>query len=622
VSARKLRAGSIDVEVSGLNHDSEDRSDLVRFSIHRIFGAHAGSRRDPVRGSNVREEFQRMRYATITEWTRSASAAATAAALVGSAAFGAAALGGPLEPAAAPKVSLANATRFLEQSSFGPTAASVAEVQSLGIPAYLAQQYATPATGYPGYVYYPPTPKVGCPTGSSPYCRRDNYSILPIQMQFFRNALNGPDQLRQRVAFALSQIFVVSGLDENQPYAMAAYQNLLLNDAFVNFRQLLSDVTLSPVMGDYLSMVNNNWTPGSNENDPNENYAREVMQLFSIGLVELNIDGTPELRNGQPVPTYAQAQVDGFADVFTGWTYAPKPGSNPRWPDPTYFLGSMLGIPAHHDADGGEPLLNGYILPVNNSQSLDLTDSIDNIFSHQNVGPFIAKQLIQQLVTSNPSPGYVKAVAEKFNNDGAGVRGNMQAVITEILTNAEARSATAAAGPTFGKLREPALMIAGFLRGIGGATQTDGLFPSADSALMQEPIFDSPTVFNYYQPSYPLPDSSLVGPPFGIFDATTSFARYDFVNQLLNAPIPPNQTIDFITPTGTSLDLTYWIAAAANPTILIADINTRFFHGAMSTALNGALTTLLNQVPATDPTGAAKSALYLALTSPEYQVEK
>ena len=564
-----------------------------------------------------------MRYATIIEWTRSASAGVTVAALVASAAFGAAAaFAGPSEAAAAPKAALADAPRFLEQSSFGPTAASVAEVQSLGIPAYLARQYATPATGYPGYVYYPPSPKVGCPSGSSTYCRRDNYSILPIQMQFFRNAVNGPDQLRQRVAFALSQIFVVSGLDENQPYAMAAYQNLLLKDAFVNFRQLLSDVTLSPVMGDYLSMVNNNWTPGSDENDPNENYAREVMQLFSIGLVELNIDGTPVLKNGQPVPTYGQAQVDGFADVFTGWTYAPKPGSNSKWPEPTYFLDSMLGIPAHHDADGREPLLNGYTLPVNNSQSRDLTDSINNIFNHPNVGPFIGKQLIQQLVTSNPSPAYVKAVAEKFNNDGTGVRGNMQAVITEILTNAEARSASDAAGPTFGKLREPALMIAALLRGIGGASQTDGLFPSGQSALMQEPIFDSPTVFNYYQPSYPLPDSSLVGPPFGIFDASTSFARYDLVNQLLNASVPPNQSIDFIKPTGTSLDLTYWIEAAANPTILIADINARFFHGAISTALKGALTTLLNQVPASDPTGAAKSALYLALTSPEYQVEK
>jgi uncharacterized protein (DUF1800 family) len=583
----------------------------------------ASPRRVDVRASIVPEVFQFMRHAHMNERKRFASATATAATLVASAALHAATtFAGVSEPAVAPKVSLANATRFLEQSSFGPTPASVAQVQSVGIQTYLAQQFATPATGYAGYVYFPPNPQAGCPTGSPPYCRRDNYTILPIQMQFFRNAVNGPDQLRQRVAFALSQIFVVSGLDEKQPYAMAAYQNLLLNDAFVNFSQLLTDVTLSPVMGDYLSMADNDWTPGSGENDPNENYAREVMQLFSIGLVKLNIDGTPVLKNGQVVPTYGQAQVDGFADVFTGWTYEPRPGANPKWPDATYFLGSMLGFPAHHDADGGEPLLNGYSLPVNDDQGTDLTESINNIFTHQNVGPFIGKQLIQQLVTSNPSPAYVKAVAQKFNNDGTGVRGNMQAVITEILTNAEARSATQAAGPTFGKLREPALMIAAFLRGIGGATQTDGYFPSAQSAIMQEQIFDSPTVFNYYQPTYPLPESNLVGPPFGIFDATTSFARYDFADQLINAPIPPDTTIDFIKPTGTSLDLTYWIAAAADATTLISDINSQFFHGAMSTALTGALNTLLSQVPATDPTGRAKSALYLALTSPEYQVEK
>ena len=531
----------------------------------------------------------------------------------------------------APLVSVADATRFLEQSSFGPTPATVGEVQSHGFQMFLQQQFATPATGYPGYVYYPANEAVGCPTGSPANCARDNYSMFPIGMQFFRNTLYGPDQLRQRVAFALSQIFVVSGLEEKQPYAMAAYQDLLLNDAFVNFKQLLTDVTLSPVMGDYLNMVKNNWNANSVENDPNENYAREVLQLFTIGLVELNPDGTPVLVNGKPVPTYGQSQIDGFADVFTGWTYPAMPGMTAVWTDPTYFLGVMPGFPTHHDAGGGETLLNNYVLPVTNSQTADLADSINNIFMHPNVGPFIGKQLIQMLVTSNPSNAYVKAVAEKFNDDGTGTRGNMQAVITEVLTNAEARSKSDAVAPTFGKLREPALMIASILRGIGGATQTDGEFPSVGtppgygggSTGMGEPIFDSPTVFNYYQPSYPLPgDPSLVGPPFGIFDATTSFSRYSFVNQLLYAPIPADPSITFITPTGTSVDLSSWVAAAASATGLIGAINTQFFHNAMSTALNNALTTLLNQVPATDPTGRAKAALYLALTSPEFQVEK
>ncbi len=523
-----------------------------------------------------------------------------------------------------PTITTADATRFLEQSSFGPTPAAVAQVQQLGFTAYLAQQFAIPATGYNGYVYMNPAPAKGCPNLTSPKtCYRDNYSLFPIGMQFFRNAVTGPDQLRQRVAWALSQILVVSGVDERQPYAMAAYQNLLLNDAFGNFQQLLSDITLSPVMGDYLGMVNNNWIPNSKENDPNENYAREILQLYSIGLVQLNIDGTPVLdASGQPVPTYGQNQIVGFAEVFTGWSYPALPGATPKFGEPDYLLGVMPGFPAHHDSVGGEPLLSGYSLPVNNNQTTDLTETIANIFNHPNVGPFIGKQLIQQLVTSNPSPAYVTAVAQAFNNDGNGVRGNLQAVITAILTNPEARSATGATGPTYGKLREPALMITNVLRGIGGATQTDGEFPSAASTSMSQEIFDSPTVFNYYQPSYPLPDSNLVGPPFGIYDAATAFARYEFANKLLSAPIPPDTSVTFITPTGTSLDLSAWNAAAATPATLLTLINNQFFHGTMSTALQNIVTGLVTQIPATDPAGRAKAALYVALTAPEFQVEQ
>jgi uncharacterized protein (DUF1800 family) len=520
-------------------------------------------------------------------------------------------------------ITTADAARFLEQSSFGPTPATVAQVQQLGFSAYLAQQFTTPATGYNGYVYMDSAPAKGCPTTTAPKnCYRDNYSMFPIGMQFFRNAVSGPDQLRQRVAWALSQILVVSGLDERQPYAMAAYQNLLLNDAFGNFQQLLTDITLSPVMGDYLGMVNNNWIPNSKENDPNENYAREILQLYSIGLVQLNIDGSPVLdAGGQPVPTYGQDQIVGFAAVFTGWSYPPLPGATPKFGEKEYLLGVMPGFPTHHDNVGGETLLNGYSLPVNDNQGIDLTESVANIFNHPNVGPFIGKQLIQQLVTSNPSPAYVTAVAQVFNNDGNGVRGNMQAVITAILTNPEARSASGATDPRYGKLREPALMITNVLRGIGGATQTDGEFPSAASTNMSEPIFDSPTVFNYYQPTYPLPDSNLVGPPFGIYDAATAFARYEFANQLLYAPIPPDPSVTFVTPTGTSLDLSAWTAAAATPATLIAMINNRFFHGAMSSALQNIVTGLVTQIPATDPAGRAKAALYVAVTSPEFQVE-
>ena len=528
-------------------------------------------------------------------------------------------------PAAA--VTAADAARFLEQSSFGPTPATVAKVQAMGIPGYLTQQFLTPATGYPGYTYQSPNRNLTCPTGSKT-CIRDNYTMFPIQMQFFRNALTGPDQLRQRVAFALSQIFVVSGLEVVQPYGMANFQNLLLQDAFGNFQQLLTDVTLSPVMGDYLNMVNNDWNTRLQDNDPNENYAREVMQLFSIGVNELNLDGTPKLSDPSDptsfIPTYGQEQIDSFSDVFTGWTFAPLPGKTAKFPDPTNYNGVMTGIQTHHDGEGGETLLEDYVLPPSSSMSTDLSLAINNIFMNPNVAPFISKQLIQQLVTSNPSTAYVKAVAEVFNNDGTGVRGNLQAVIQAILTNAEARSPVKAAAPGYGKLREPALMIVDFLRGVGGATQSDGQFLSAQSALMSEPLFDAPNVFNFYQPSYPLPlpGSTLVGPPFEIYDAATAFDRYQFVNKLIFAPIPPDPSVTFIVPTGTSLDLSAWVAAAAVPTTLIQDIDTQFFHGAMSSALINTLSNLIAQIPATDTTDIAKTALYVAITSPEFQVEQ
>jgi hypothetical protein len=527
--------------------------------------------------------------------------------------------------AAAGQVAQEDAIRFLEQSSFGPTPATIAQVQQIGIDAYLKQQYATPATGYRGYSYISPDSTVGCPAGSPPTCGRDNYSVFPIQMQFYRNALTGSDQLRQRVAFALSQIFVVSGAVVNQPYAMAAYQNLLLNDAFGNFKQLLTDVTLSPAMGAYLNVVNNDAS-----GDPNENYARELLQLFSIGLVELNLNGTPILTTWydptSTIPTYTQDVVEGFSHVFTGWTFAPLNGAPATWTDPANFSGVMTGLPdpnKHHDYAGGELLLGNLTMKPSTSQSSDLSLAIDNVFNNSNVAPFICKQLIQQLVTSNPSPAYVKAVAKVFEDDGTGTRGNMQAVITAILTHWEARSSNASTRPSFGKLREPALMIPHFLRGIGGATQSDGEYLASASRSMSEDIFNSPTVFNYYQPSYLIPGqrwTRLHGPPFEIFDASTVFVRFNFINLLLQGPIAPDTSVTFIKPTGTSLDLTSWTNAAADPATLIANINTQFFHAAMSQALINVLASTLASI--SDPATRARAALYLALTSPEYQVEQ
>ncbi|MDR3418530.1 MAG: DUF1800 domain-containing protein [Nevskia sp.] len=521
---------------------------------------------------------------------------------------------GPTQPA----VSQADATRFLEQSSFGPTPAAVTQVQQMGFAAYLAQQFATPATGYSGFSYLTSNQAVGCPTGSASTCARDNYSLFPLQMQFFRNALTGPDQLRQRVALALSQLMVVSGIEVNQPYGMADYQNLLLNDAFGNYRQLLYDVTLSPPMGRYLDIANNAKANPAKGTNPNENYGREVMQLFSIGLQQLNADGTPKLDgSGNPIPTYTQPTIEGFSSVFTGWVYPPRQGA-PVFPAPVNYDGQMVPVAAQHD-ENSKLLLNGTTLPAGQDPATDLNQALDNIFNHPNVGPFIGKQLIQQLVTSNPSPAYVSRVSAVFADNGQGVRGDLKAVVQAILLDPEARG-DANTDPNFGKLREPILLITAFLRGIGGATQSDGEYLRNVSAALSQNVFDAGSVFNFYPPNYPLHGTSLVGPPFGIYDPATALTRADFIVKLLTSKIAPDATVT--NATGTSLDLTAWQTAAADTGTLVTQINQLFFHGAMSGALQASLTQTVNAIPAADTADRAGAALYLALASPEFQVER
>lgn len=298
------------------------------------------------------------------------------------------------------------ARRFLSQASFGPTDASVSELMQLGKPAWLQRQFTLSGSDYPGGSFVDPNSSVVCPTGSPATCRRDQYSLFPVQVAFFGNAINQSDQLRQRTALALSQILVVSGTQIRMPHAMANYQRILLRNAFGNFRNLLREVTLSPAMGRYLNMANNDKPNLAKGIEPNENYGREVLQLFSIGLWKLNPDGTPELDPaGRLQPSYDQDTVEGFAHVFTGWTYPPRPlATRNRFPNPPNYAGSMIAFADHHDL-GAKKLLGGVVLPAGRDAATDLEAAIDNIFNHPNVGPFIGRQLIQHLVTANPSPG-------------------------------------------------------------------------------------------------------------------------------------------------------------------------------------------------------------------------
>jgi uncharacterized protein (DUF1800 family) len=530
-------------------------------------------------------------------------------------------------PATPPPLTAAavDAVRLLEQATFGVAASDVAHVQSVGIDAYLTEQLAYPPTQYTGYSYTPHTAPAGCindgssPPDASSLCARDQYSPFQVQRDFFIHALNNPDQLRQRVAFALSQIMVVSSVEIYEAYGLANYQNILLNDALGNYRTLLQDVTLSPAMGHYLDMANSDETNPQNGTVPNQNYAREVLQLFSIGLVELNPDGTQQLdASGAPIPTFDGATIEGFASVFTGWTYPPLPGAVSQWTNPFNFDGTMVAFPDHHQP-GTKALLNGYTVPANQTPAQDLANALDDIFNHPNVGPFISRQLIQHLVTSNPSPAYVARVAAVFANNGQGVRGDLAAVARAILTDTEARGATPATN-VFGHLREPALFITGTLRSLGG--QSDGVLPRSASSAMGQPIFSPDTVFSFYPPSYQIPGTQTVAPEFGIANAATALARANFINTvIMQGGAKPDPTV--AGSTGTSIDLTPLLSAVDNAA-LIAQLNQTLMHGALPSDATNIILAAANSaaLSSTDPLAATRTAGYLLLTSAQYQVER
>jgi uncharacterized protein (DUF1800 family) len=526
---------------------------------------------------------------------------------------------------APPAVNAADAARLLDQATFGVTSSDVAHVQSIGINAYIAEQLAYSPTQYAGYVYTPHTAPANCkgdgssPPDASSLCARDQYSPYQVQRDFFLHALNNPDQLRQRVAFALSQIMVVSSVEIYEAYGLAGFQNVLLKDALGNYRTLLQDVTLSPTMGHYLDMANSDMTNPQNGTVPNQNYAREVLQLFSIGLIELNPDGTPTLdATGAPIPTFDGATIEGFASVFTGWTYPPLPGATSQWTNPINFAGTMVAFPDHHQG-GTKALLNGYTVPANQTPAQDLANALDDIFNHPNVGPFISKQLIQHLVTSNPSPAYVARVAAIFANNGQGVRGDLGAVVTAILTDTEARGATPATN-VFGHLREPALFITGTLRSLGG--QSDGVLPRSASSAMGQPMFSPDTVFSFYPPSYQIPGTQTLAPEFGIENAATALARANFINTvIMQGGAAPDPTVTG--STGTSINLTPLASAADNAT-LIAQLNQTLMHGSLPSDAGNIILVAANSAAAnsSDPLAAVRAASYLMLTTAQYQVER
>jgi uncharacterized protein (DUF1800 family) len=476
-----------------------------------------------------------------------------------------------------PPVSLAAATRLVDQTTFGPTLSAVQNVQQLGVAAYLAQQFATPTTRMPAI----PNPPVAiCPNGTH----------ACAQSAFWKNALTANDQLRQRVAFALSEIFVVSTAMVNAR-TIPSYQNLLADDAFGNFRQLLNDVTTSPAMGAYLNMLNSNAAPAGQI--ANENYARELMQLFTTGLYLLNADGSLQLDGqGMPQPVYTQAQVQAYARALTGWTYANATGGVPTsFPNGVpNFDQPMRAIEVAHDMSA-KALLSGVSLPAGQTAEQDLSGVIDSIFNHPNVGPFVGRQLIQHLVTGNPSPAYVGRVAAAFANNGSGVRGDMKAVITAILKDPEARAADSDPAAEEGHLREPILYFTGILRALQFTNiDPQGRYDVASNytAPLGEVPYGAASVFNFFPPSYVIPGAAINAPEFAQENTAAATLRMTLADSIVR-----NHLTSFFIDMGATSFLGQIASATGNPATdsanLVTALNILFTHAQMAPTMQSAI---------------------------------
>jgi uncharacterized protein (DUF1800 family) len=487
--------------------------------------------------------------------------------------------------------------RILEQGTWGPVPGASGSLQTQGFDAWFAEQVAAPVSTYPDQ-----------PLFNS--AGNTNTNLGPVQIVFFQNAVNGPDQLRQRVAFALSEIWVISNLGINNASAFPPLLRIFQADAFANYETLMRDVTLNPGMGRFLNMVNNDKANPAKGTSANENYGREFMQLFTLGLTQLNTDGTPVLDSkGVPLPTYKAADVTGVSRAFTGWTYPPMPGFNTSGHNRTYYIGPMVPLEYAHDA--GAKTILGTNLPPNRTAEDDLTDAIHIIFMQPTLPPFVCQQLIEHLVTSNPSPAYISRVAEVFENNGSGIRGDLKAVIHAILADPEARAADEANAldqATFGHMREPVLFVANLLRGLNGTVTSQSGIAGAATNLGQQ-LFYAPSVFSYFSPQY-RGAGGLLAPEFQIYSTQTSANRINLVNTVIYAGQYG---------AGTKFDISSYTAAATVSTSHLLDlINSEFFHQDMSNSLRDAINQAL--APLKLSSDKAKAALYLALTSSEYQI--
>ena len=542
------------------------------------------------------------------------------------------------------------AARFLTQATFGPTDASIDHVLAIGYSAWIDEQLAKPASqNRPLWEAADAAVKAASttPAGSTPPTIGQDGTINA----FWRNAVTADDQLRQRVAFALSQIFVVSMVDStvgNDPRSVAAYLDMLGSAGLGKYRDLIEAVAMHPVMGIYLSSIKNQKADPKTGRVPDENFGREVMQLMSIGLHQLNADGSEKLVNGSAVDTYTQADVGGMAKVFTGWSWACPAapvsgcfynGSSGGVSDPDRGFKSMIAYPAYHSTDAKSFL--GTTIPAQPvaNPAASLKAALDTLAAHPNVGPFIGRQLIQRLVTSNPSPAYVSAVASAFAASG----GDMKAVVKAVLLNPEARAVSTRSG----KVREPVLRLSAFLRAFPFTSDTGdyrvGNTDNPGTQLGQTPM-RSPSVFNFYRPGYVPPGtlserSGLAVPEMQLVQETSAAGYVNYMRDNITSGVGSfNGTVAGVVRNRRDLQADYSaeLSLAAKSSDLLDRLNAKLMYGTMPAALKveiqGAIEKIV--IPTLNANGSnqasvdaakanrVKSALLLTLASPEFEVQR
>ncbi len=543
-----------------------------------------------------------------------------------------------------PLVTPEDASRFLAEATFGATDGDIHHLSKIGYTAWLNEQFSAPQTLHEPAVEQAILLNNPSCAGNDVKCNanllvQNGAAQQYVANSFWQQAMAGNDQLRQRVKYSLSEMLVISGQNGavgNMPRGMANYYDLLGADAFGNFRQLLEDVTLNPMMGQFLSVQGND--KGDATRDPDENYAREVMQLFTIGLYQLNPDGTQKLDpTGQPIPTYSNLDVMGLAKVFTGFSWnIPGDTSDTAWYNCCLYVGTgygedllpMQSYPSHHSTAEKDFLGVTIAASANPDPVGDLKIALDTIFNHPNLPPFFCKQMIQHLVTSNPSPAYVGRVAAVFVDNGAGVRGDMKAVLTAILTDEEARNSASAAGnPQYGKVREALVRYTEWARAFTAQSRNASynIGSTEDSIYgLGEMTLRSPSVFNWFAPGYVPPGTSieqagLVAPEMGMTSVATVVGYLNYMqgaigsNALYGADVFSNYSTE--------------VGLAATPDKLLDRINLLLMAGQMDGNLRTQILAAVNSIAIPESDGNAiqaaltarvQTAIYLTMAAPSY----